>query len=321
MRVLRRRRVAARRGLVLLGVGAAALLPVASASAAEWVRAANLKAARSEFALATAPNGTIYVMGGYDRTGFGTVTTSIYDPVSNRWRSGPRLPGVVDAGTAATGGDGRVYVFAARGAYVLDPGAGGWQATSLPPTHRWAAASATDTAGRIYVIGGQDDAGNSAANERFDPATGQWTTLASSPVARRYGTAVRGPDGLIYVFGGARDAPFQIFRRVDVYDPSTNTWSSRAPMPVGRAYTGAAVGKDGRIYLAGGYTDESPYGQATSSSVAFDPAANSWSSAPALSRVHTRLGLAVGARGRIFAISGVTGGNVPVKAVEGLRLG
>ena len=130
-----------------------------------------------------------------------------------------------DGLAAATGTDGKVYVFGPNAA-VFDPASGQWSGIAQPNTLRYWAGGASDAQGRIYAIGGSPPANSGGALlnsvERYDPARGSWSAVASMPMHAAQVGAATGCDGRIYVFGGDNG---QILNTVQVYDPNSDSWT------------------------------------------------------------------------------------------------
>lgn len=147
----------------------------------------------------------------------------IYDPLADRWSTGPVIP------TARRRGGG--------GAVAVD--------------------------GKIYLISGNTNGHNgpiSALVDVFDPATGAFSALASIPNPRDHFFAVH-HEGRIVVAGGRvsdaaadGDVVDDTVSAVDVYDIASNTWStltSASNLPTPRA--GAPTGIIGNeLIVAGG---------------------------------------------------------------------
>jgi N-acetylneuraminic acid mutarotase len=127
--------------------------------------------------------------------------------------------------------------------------------------------------GRIYIIGGQTDSGNTSFTNtvlEFDPATTNWSFKAPMPTARSSGAAAVVGD-LVYVAGGRppRGNDFA------VYNATSNTWQTLPNLPTGRNHL-AAGAMDGKIYVAGGRLAAGFTSAMTNILEVFDPALNSW---------------------------------------------
>jgi N-acetylneuraminic acid mutarotase len=242
-----------------------------------WTRLATLPQARHHIALA-ALDGVIYGVGGFSG-GFpnwqAQADTFVYEPGTDRWRSGVPLP-VPRAEGVVAAANGKVYVIggrvraSAQAAHfndhvdtavveAFDPKTSRWSRLPDAPTARNSAASAV-IGGKIYVVGGrqalkQADGSlrqvNVGALEVLDPATGGWTTRAPMPQAQG-GLAAAAHGGKLYAFGGEQWVPQQkVFSENWVYDPDTDRWSALPPLPTPRHGLGAATVGD-RIHVFGG---------------------------------------------------------------------
>jgi hypothetical protein len=112
--------------------------------------------------------------------------------------------------------------------------------------------SAAYANGKVYVVGGQDDAGTALATvEILDVATGTWSTGPSLATPRSY-PAVAALNGKVFVIGGEGSAA--AFGSVEVLDAASPTAWSAGPallQPRSRA-AAAALDWNGAIYLLGG---------------------------------------------------------------------
>lgn len=106
--------------------------------------------------------------------------------------------------------------------------------------------------GKVYVIGGFDDEGQSVNTvARYDPALDAWEPVPDLPAEfplNHVNVSVVGD--FLYVLGGLRRG-FSAVDTVFCFDPSTDTWSPKMAMPSARGSCGvAAIGA--KIYVAGG---------------------------------------------------------------------
>jgi hypothetical protein len=123
--------------------------------------------ARSLLAGAVAPDGTIYMMGGWAVQGSGTSTN-------------PTLLANVEAYAAGT-----------------------WTEAAPLPAARQGLAAAVDSYGRIEAVGGSDASAQASGSMwSYTPATNTWQGLASLPTKRTRLAAATGSDGRVYVLGG-----------------------------------------------------------------------------------------------------------------------
>jgi N-acetylneuraminic acid mutarotase len=209
------------------------------------------------------------------------------------------------------GGAGNVII----GAFGYDGGGGStttqfyniekneWTAGPLAPgPGRWGMANGgISHGGKVYCIGGYPTgtAGNKLTVFDFPSAT--WSDLAPMPGPPRAAAAAAIVGNSLYVFGGntiwncdsATDSALR-------YDIATNTWSGIASMPGARAYF-AAQRAGNKIYVFGGCPAVGPL---TAAVDVYDPATDTWSTAPADMPL-ARYDHAVGRIGnRIYVIGG-----------------
>jgi N-acetylneuraminic acid mutarotase len=89
--------------------------------------------------------------------------------------------------------------------------------------------------------------------------------------------------------------------------PNTIVWAGRAPMPCPRAQASVIGGLDGRIYVMGGYSIGSPNYTPNSTSFAYDPRTDSWSTIASLPIATRGAGTAIDNKGLIYVIGGTSG--------------
>lgn len=112
-------------------------------------------------------------------------------------------------------------------------------------------ATAVAVGGRIYVMGGQRNAGGSTRNESYDPLTDTWSIHSPIPSARGGHSAVAA-NGRIYLFGGVNIA--SALADVWEYDLGSDNWTQKASMSQARVGT-VAMNIAGKIFVAGGTAD------------------------------------------------------------------
>jgi hypothetical protein len=208
----------------------------------------------------------------------------LYDPLADRWTTGP----------------------------------------SIPPARRRGGGAAVAYQGRIYWISGNTrghEGPVSALVDVYDPRTGSFAALAPIPHPRDHFFAVE-HEGRIYVAGGRRSdaaADGDVFddtvAEVDVYDIATNQWStlpasSNLPTPRAAAAT-AKVGAE--LVVAGGESSALTTAHATTE--AFDFATGNWRSvAPMLSARHAAQ--AVSSNGGFYVAGGSSLRGGPDRALD-----
>jgi N-acetylneuraminic acid mutarotase len=182
-------------------------------AANSWTTKTPMSGARRDLALAAAPNGKLYAVGGVAQGTNPCPPTGLcakveeYDPASNTWTAKAPMP------TA------RLYL-------------------GLAPAPN----------GKLYAVGGADDGGALASVEEYDPVANAWATpLAPSTVnyPPRIAAAVTVANDRIYVFGGfVGSAPE---KTAFEYTPATDTWRRLTDMPTGRSGAAAAFAANGKI--------------------------------------------------------------------------
>jgi N-acetylneuraminic acid mutarotase len=250
---------------------------------------------------------------------------------------------------------GRLYWFGGRGVVFFDPAAGAWDQPMGPTWHqttrttsgptylysRKVAATATDRAGRLYLIGGIGlPMGDRSPKRRsrvlrevevYDPAAHRWEEIAPMQQGRQHFSAAFGAEGRLYVFGGYghtgmstqepgesyeefiarsdREMGTAMLDSVEAWDPTTNEWSPRASMPVAIEASRAALGADGRIYVVGGSRSVSRVKGERIVQV-YDPRTDSWSMGPKLRVERQGHAMVATPDGRIWVIGGTNRHNV-----------
>ncbi|MBL8553932.1 MAG: hypothetical protein JNL41_06600 [Phenylobacterium sp.] len=256
----------------------------------------------------------------------------LYDPRTDAWREGPRLPFARHHPALATA-RGRVHLFGgykvAEGgwmgltdALVLD--GDGWK--PLPPMPKLQCETVAVTLGeRIHIASGRapkggrnlewPDQGDIDLHQVFDARAGKWETARPCPQARNSATGAA-LGGRFYLAGG-RQVGGGNSARLDAYDPKTDRWTTLRPMPrPAGGLAGAALG--GRLYVFGGEGGPGVIPSAWS----YDPKTDRWTAEPDMAT--PRHGLAgVGVGGRVLALGGgvkESGGQVTA-TVEALAPG
>lgn len=246
----------------------------------------NMLTARSQMAAATGSKGVIYLFGGTSGA-----TVEAYNPVTNSWAGELDLPEALTSPSAATGADGKIYVFDAKQelvpnpplppslqfvskVYAYDPIANTWTSKKAMPIPSTGSSAVTAGNGLIYVFGGSSPSGYSSAVEAYNPATDTWSSKASMPNLTGYAAAALGADGLIYVLGGTNTSG--VLSTVQIYNPVTDSWTSKSSMPVGIHHAAATTGADGQIYLFGGEDNSLPTPNVFQTVYAYHPATDTW---------------------------------------------
>jgi N-acetylneuraminic acid mutarotase len=174
--------------------------------------------------------------------------------------------------------------------------------------------------GKIYVVGGFTAIVHAVALDQvleYDIASNRWRQL--QPIdSRRGSVGVAVVDGKLHAIGG-RGLNNVTVATHEVYDPASGKWTHAAPLPTARDHVGVAV-VDGRIHIIGGrisnhVADNSvpmsgavPFkplnnGENTPLHDVYDPATDSWQSAPPLPTARSN-GAAVYYHGLILYVGG-----------------
>ena len=227
-------------------------------------------------------NGRIYVIGGeggQPNLQQPQNVVEVYDPLANTWiTTTTSLPTpqrfIGWSGTPTV--DGQVYVTASTAAYAYDPSTNTWQTLNVLPLNVGGNTVAVD--GVLYVLNSQHILQGVPAS-RQTPIDWLEKTLLPIP-ASAFGYAV--VDGKVYVVGG--DSSGTSLNTLQRYDPATDLWETDtnhggalAPLPQPRAvlYCGVISHK---VHCLGGWQNGTYRGD----HFIYDPAANSWSTGPAI---------------------------------------
>jgi len=187
-----------------------------------WAAIAPLPVARGNAQALTAPDGRIFVFGGWDRAPLVGTEVQIYNPATNTWSTGAPMPVGLVGSAAGVDAAGLMHVYGGT-----TNGTNG----TYPPA----------TAHLVYNV-----------------ITNSWATAPATPTpARTYATGLAGPDGNLYLCGGNDNSAVgtggTYYSQVDSYNPTTATWSSEPALPVAlTAAASAATG--GYLYVVGGFT-------------------------------------------------------------------
>jgi len=136
--------------------------------------------------------------------------------------------------------------------YRYDPVLNTWNTALLakPTALGWITASLVR--GKIYVIGGHNNAGAaSTVNEAYTISTNTWATLLARPTAAIAHEQLVYRDSLIYCLGGT-DLSSSL-TVVNIYNTFTNTWAVGTALLVGFDMGGACMIRD-TMYIIGGLT-------------------------------------------------------------------
>jgi N-acetylneuraminic acid mutarotase len=169
---------------------------------------------------------------------------------------------------------------------------------------------------RIFVIGGYATTNRLTATvEVFDTRTRTWRRRAELPVAlSRCGAVAVGET--VYVVGGL-DQSFHPVSAVWAYDATADRWLERKPIPKPTVAPGI-VAVQGRVHVIGGVSLQGSRPKYESAMAIYDPAADAWGRASAMSNPRGYFAAAV-CLGKIVVISGGPKASVPsVEAYDSL---
>lgn len=161
------------------------------------------------------------------------------------------------------------------------------------------AAGAAALGDTIYVVGGHDGSGPTAAVEAYDTIADRWTPVAPLPRALS-AVAVAAAGGTLLAAGGL-DAGGAAVADVWAYDPAADAWTARAPLPRPRGAAGATF-YQGAVRVVGGLRD----GASLRELATYDAAADAWIEGPPMGNVRHGLGVAA-TNLLLYAVGGADG--------------
>ena len=332
----------------LAAAGATAAVPFVAPAAPQadgWTARAPLPWAVQEIYCAVS-DGRIVTAGGLRRPGRVTEIedrTGIYDPASDVWSEGPRLPQPRHHPMLIAGAEGTVFALGGYGrseagdwtgmTEVWAMEADGWREAGRMPGPL-SETVGVELGGRLHLVTGRspaaangqwNDQGDVDTHRVFLPGEGRWETARPCPMARN-SAAGAVLDGALWVAGG-RTVSGGGTGRLDRYDPVGDRWDRLAPIPaspetgqqVGGGLAMAAAG--GKLVAFGGEWFAPGGGGVFAETWIYDPAADRWEPGPPMRT--PRHGLAAAAvDGVIHAIAGgeVVSGGRAGGVVEALRL-
>jgi N-acetylneuraminic acid mutarotase len=171
----------------------------------------------------------------------------------------------------------------------------GWSIVASEP-QPLDAAMAGEINGIIYVAGGYNPSGPSAALQAYNPATNTWAALASMPTALFFGIAGV-INGQLYIAGGQNSLyNANGTDTLYVYDPPSNTWSQKANMPQpGAEGTGGVI--NSKFYV------QSACSNGNCDTMAFDvydPTTNTWTALANSPNLSTNNGSSAVINGKLY---------------------
>ena len=209
-------------------------------------------------------NGLLYVLGGFDISGYAIATAYSFDPASKSYKTLKSLPAAAGDLFGATVG---ATMYLGGGCnnnngpgqaspcldtwYSYDPSSDTLKPLANVPTARGEAAAA-ELNGTIYVIGGfTGPAGETVGTNTvyaYDVSGGAWTQKKSYPISVS-GACAAVWKGTLYVLGGYTTGYVQAVdpsyttsktKKVYAYDPNGDAWTEQPSMALDFLY-GSAV--------------------------------------------------------------------------------
>lgn len=168
-----------------------------------------------------------------------------------------------------------------------------------------------DLGGKMYVIGGYDNATTWTAttrSDRYDPATNTWTRIGNAPTKITHaGVAVDEAAGVAYLAGGyIGDFPAPAATTVVwKYTAATDAWTQIKPLPAARGAGGAAlIGQV--LYFFGGGDSSRTTDHTTTWALNLANSNANWAQRADMLVARNHFGAAA-VNGMIYAIGGQTG--------------
>jgi N-acetylneuraminic acid mutarotase len=131
--------------------------------------------------------------------------------------------------------------------------------------------------GMVYSVGGYDGSNDTTAIYAYDPKSDSWSKVADLTTAVEV-PAVGFINGKLYVVDGWGPHGVPV-ATLEIYDPKTGKITTGANNPVPAAGGNASAVMNGKLYIVGGCNDAQCSSPLKAVQV-YDPATNSWSSAP-----------------------------------------
>ncbi len=189
----------------------------------------------------------------------------VYDPASDQWTSGPRLPKPLaygaglhyEGGVEILGGTDGEKTY--RECWRLTSLKGRWQLAGSIPTNTLLG-RAERVNGRTYVFGGCSDVADlTRCNDTawVRETDGGWRQVSSLPQGAVAMPAAAAVHGRVFLFGGcSMKTAGALVNRDDAYsfDAAAGQWKHLRPLPKASRGMTATAFSDRYILLAGGYT-------------------------------------------------------------------
>jgi hypothetical protein len=285
-----------------------------------WQLVANMP--QDLYGAAGASDGTYsYHAGGYSFSSGTTLNTLYrYDPVANSWTTLAPMTtaGAIMASAVYYPTTNVIYVFGGEDAVtgvnsnatrIYNIASNTWSAgANMPDVRSFMGSGYNSANGKIYLVSGYNTGFVDSAQPdtwEYDPVANTFTSKLDFPHPAG-GMASGVINGHLYVAGG-RDAANLVINLNWDYDIAANTWTARTPMPPGNTnVTGSGVALDNLWAFGGGNpfgpihrggstkaafavwrVKGQPVPDTTNGAVRYDPATDSWSTAPSMNVVRS----------------------------------
>jgi N-acetylneuraminic acid mutarotase len=311
--------------VIVFGVSFISYATSSSNEKGSWITKLSMPTARVGHGVVSC-NDKIYVIGGYNNSGF-LDTVEAYDPINDNWITKTPMPyGRAEFGICAIGN--KIYVIGGcntlRGkneyqypanklsnVLVYDTLSDSWSFKTHMPTPRISLALGVVN-GKIYAIGGADLQWNDCCfyyykaldtNEIYDPINDSWETL-SPMITPRYNVGVAVINEKIFVCGGSKGADlWPPVDTVEMYSSNTNTWETSTSMP--KRLTGFGITTvDKKFYVIGGLCIPEYH---INDTFVYDPLNTQWYNMSSMPTIRYGLGVCA-IDGDIYAIGGADDG-------------
>jgi N-acetylneuraminic acid mutarotase len=248
------------RALVVGGLGPK-LEPLTSAEIfdpglSSWSMTANLPQSRFSHSTAVLGNGRVLVVGGIVDEAI-TRTTLLYDPLADRWTSGPETHFLHAQQSTVTLSDGRVLIAGGYGGgpEVYNPHSNSWSVVGPTPQRTHPVLLLLPNGNVLLATGTSARERDLRSAQLFDPRQGTWTRAGSLRTPRNAAVAAALSNGGVLVAGGEQVTE-HVLRSAELYDPGSRIWHRAASMRAPRDAATATTLKDGTVLVCGGMNFE-----------------------------------------------------------------
>src|SRR5580765_4417746 len=250
-----------------------------------------------------------YIAGGYSFSSGLTLNTLYkFVPASNTWSTLAPFPGAgaIMGSAVYYPTSNKLYVFGGEDAVsgqnfsdtrIYDVASNTWSSGApMPDVRSFAVSGYNPGNGKIYVVSGYNTGTVDSAQPttwEYDPVANSWSVKTPIPHAVG-GAGAAIINGHMYVAGG-RDATNTVIADCQDYNIAANTWAACTSLPSPNNVPGSGVSA-GQFFEFGGGNPFLAQGKmraafmspdTTGATVSYNPATNSWSSAPSLNEARS----------------------------------